>query len=409
MEWVRRLVDQYASMGLEGLPESLKSKRYAFSVICLFGTLVAICFALFYASYDFEGLRNAWFASIVCVSVIFLPFVAKYSLRVALFIGIGVVIWVFSYLTYHLGADSGLYLFINTGLLALLLANGKDNLPDTLLMSALAIIAMVGNSILFQEPSGDARIDPELQKAIFISVIILLSLLILLGTLVLATRTANAEAALAVEHERSEELLKNLLPDQIAARLKSAPGEVIADDLADVTILFADIANFTPWAASERPEEVVKFLNGVFTEFDILTDQTGLEKIKTIGDAYMVASGVPQAREDHAHAAADLALAMLGATARLADKLGKQVQLRIGLHSGPAIAGVIGSQKVFYDVWGDTVNTASRLESQGEIGRIQVTEDVKNMLGSSYEFEPRGLVDFKGKGPINTYWLVGKV
>ena len=197
-------------------------------------------------------------------------------------------------------------------------------------------------------------------------------------------------------------------PDQIAARLKASPGVVIADDLPDVTILFTDIVGFTQRASTMRPDDLIRFLNRVFTEFDILTEEYGLEKIKTIGDAYMVAAGTPVARADHAQVTANMALGMLAATARFSAETGQQVDIRIGLHSGPAVAGVIGTKKVFYDIWGDTVNTASRMESEGEKGHIQVTRETKDILGTTYVFAERPKAPIKGKGLMQTYWLLGK-
>lgn len=219
----------------------------------------------------------------------------------------------------------------------------------------------------------------------------------------------RAEAALAKEYERSENLLQNLMPKSIAARLKENPQETIADHFDDVAILFADVVDFTPRASKLPPVEVVQFLNRVFTKFDRLAATHGLEKIKTVGDAYMVAGGMPDLQVGHARRVAQLALDMLDASRDLSEAVGEEIAIRIGIHVGPAVAGVIGTQKLFYDVWGDTVNTASRMESQGNAGRIQVTEQAKAAIGSDFRFEPRGVVDIKGKGPLTLYYLVGKV
>ncbi|WP_292171716.1 adenylate/guanylate cyclase domain-containing protein [Mesorhizobium sp.] len=217
----------------------------------------------------------------------------------------------------------------------------------------------------------------------------------------------RAEAALASEYERSENLLENLMPKSIAARLKENPEEIIADHFDDVAILFADIVDFTPRASKLPPVEIVQFLNRVFTKFDRLAATHGLEKIKTVGDAYMVAGGMPDLQVGHARRVAELALDMLDASRDLSEAVGEEIAIRIGIHVGPAVAGVIGTQKLFYDVWGDTVNTASRMESQGNAGRIQVTEQAKAAIGSDFRFEPRGVVDIKGKGPLTLYYLVG--
>lgn len=214
----------------------------------------------------------------------------------------------------------------------------------------------------------------------------------------------RAERALAVEHARSESLLHNLLPEEIASRLKLEPDKTIADSLPQVAILFADIVDFTPRAAKMKPEAIVEFLNDIFSSFDQLAEKHGLEKIKTIGDAYMVAAGMPRPCGDPLHRVAEMSLDMLHVTQGFPDG----VKLRIGLHAGPAVAGVIGNRKLFYDVWGETVNTASRMESHGEPGRIQVTETAKTELEGDYAFALRGIVNVKGVGQVETWWLTGR-
>jgi class 3 adenylate cyclase len=211
--------------------------------------------------------------------------------------------------------------------------------------------------------------------------------------------------ALAEERERSERLLLNILPAPIAARLKAGE-KTIADELKQVTVLFADIVGFTTLAARLPAGRVVALLDEVFSTFDALAARYRLEKIKTIGDAYMVASGVPEQRPDHAPAAADCALAMLAAIPALCDKLGTAIKLRIGLHSGAAVAGVIGKQKFSFDLWGDTVNTASRMESHGIPGRIHVSADTARHLENDFELEARGSIEVKGKGPMQTFFLI---
>jgi class 3 adenylate cyclase len=205
----------------------------------------------------------------------------------------------------------------------------------------------------------------------------------------------------------SEALLLNVLPRSIAERLKRDVG-TIAESHADVTVLFADVVDFTPFTQRTAPERVVGVLDEIFSAFDRLAEQHGLEKIKTIGDAYMVASGLPEPRDDHAAAAADMALDMQSEVTRLCSTLELDLTIRIGMDSGPVIAGVIGRRKFIYDLWGDTVNTASRMESHGLPGRIQVTEATFRRLGSGYRFEDRGEVAVKGKGPMRAYLLLGR-
>jgi guanylate cyclase len=211
----------------------------------------------------------------------------------------------------------------------------------------------------------------------------------------------RAAEMVAAERERSERLLLNVLPGPIAERLKA--GEpLIADAVPDVGVLFADIADFTPMSAAMEPGEIVRLLDGVFSAFDELAAERGLEKIKTIGDAYMVASGLLGHDRRHAEQLADMALAMREECGR--DRM---LDIRIGMDIGPVVAGVIGRRKFIYDLWGDTVNTASRMESHGIPGAIQVTERIHARLAAGYLFEERGTVDVKGKGPMSTYLLVG--
>jgi class 3 adenylate cyclase len=216
----------------------------------------------------------------------------------------------------------------------------------------------------------------------------------------------RAEAALEVEQARSEALLNNVLPHAIAKRLKSE-GHRIADKFDDASILFADIANFTPFSRDLPADRVVALLDDVFTRFDGLVDTYGLEKIKTVGDAYMVAAGIPEPRPDHAQATALLALEMRSAWAAFVRGAGLDLQIRIGINSGPVVAGVIGKRRFLYDLWGDAVNTAARMEAYGVPGEIQVTENTYALLRGTFAFEERGMVEIKGKGPMRTYLLRG--
>jgi class 3 adenylate cyclase len=217
----------------------------------------------------------------------------------------------------------------------------------------------------------------------------------------------RSRRALALEQERSERLLLNVLPASIAERLKQGEG-VIADAFPEVTVLFADLVDFTRSSRRIGPAQVVATLNELFSAFDRLAQHHGLEKIKTIGDAYMVAGGLPNPRPDHAEAVAELALAMQQEVARRADPSGQPLQVRIGIDTGPVEAGVIGTSKFSYDLWGDTVNTASRMESHGIAGCIQVTARTYQRLRDGYQFQRRGPIPVRGMGEMVTYFLVGR-
>lgn len=221
------------------------------------------------------------------------------------------------------------------------------------------------------------------------------------------TERKQAEDALREEQEKSEKLLLNILPKAIAERLKRNE-TTIAEYFPEVTVLFADIVGFTHLSTLMNPIDLVELLNQIFSSFDMICDRLGLEKIKTIGDAYMVVGGLPEPRADHAEAIAQMALDMQREIARFNAHNNKYFSIRIGIHSGPVVAGVIGIKKFIYDLWGDTVNIASRMESHGLPWRIQVSEDTYKLLENKYLFDQRGTVNVKGKGAMTTYLLIGE-
>jgi class 3 adenylate cyclase len=233
-----------------------------------------------------------------------------------------------------------------------------------------------------------------------------------------AQERKRAEESLRVEQKKSERLLLNVLPQEIAERLKSVQsltkvhlktsGTIVADSFDEVTVLFADIVNFTEYAASISPSQLVNILNDIFSDFDHLVEQYELEKIKTIGDSYMVVGGLPIPSKDHAEAIAEMALNMQSSIQKFKRGDGSPFSLRIGIHTGQAIAGVIGTKKFIYDLWGDTVNVASRMESQGIAGCIQVTEATYLLLKHKYQFDAMREIDIKGKGIMRTYLLIDR-
>jgi class 3 adenylate cyclase len=241
-----------------------------------------------------------------------------------------------------------------------------------------------------------------------VSDLALLAAVLLLGEAVRARRALDQEHRLLLaEQERSERLLLNVLPAPIAERLKR--GEVvIADDFPEVTVLFADLVDFTARSHRSTPDRVVQILDDLFSALDTLAERYRLEKIKTIGDAYMVVGGLPEPRPDHAQAVADMALDVRAEVSRHTDPAGEPLAVRIGIDTGPVVAGVIGRRKFSYDLWGDTVNTASRMESDGVPGCIQVTERAYRRLRGGYRLQRRGPIQVKGAGEMTTWFLVGR-
>lgn len=221
------------------------------------------------------------------------------------------------------------------------------------------------------------------------------------------TERRRIEMELRQQRKQADRLLVNILPYQIATRLKSG-ARTIAESFDEVTVLFADLVDFTAASGQMSPKQLVNLLNDVFSTFDRLAERHGLEKIKTIGDAYMAAGGLPVARPDHADAAALMALDMQQAMSKFLRPDGTPFQLRVGLNTGPVIAGVISMRKFAYDLWGNTVNIASRMETTGAPGRIQVTPEVYHRLHNRFLFDHRGTITVKGRGQMESYWLVGR-
>ena len=221
------------------------------------------------------------------------------------------------------------------------------------------------------------------------------------------TERKVAQEALRFQQEQTEKLLLNILPEAIADQLKLEPS-TIADSFEDVSVLFADLVGFTEFSARRSAKELVEFLNVIFSEFDQLAEKHGIEKIKTIGDAYMVVAGLPKPRPDHADAIAQMALDMQQVIAKVNTDADEAFSMRIGINSGSVVAGVIGLKKFSYDLWGDTVNTASRMESLGISGEIQVTVETYERLRDKFLFEERGVISVKGKGEMTTYLLKGR-
>jgi guanylate cyclase len=267
------------------------------------------------------------------------------------------------------------------------------------------LIAFVGSGLAASLIGGQSPL-PQWFSNLMLGLNISVGGLIVFTLLALfAQQRHDALVALRAAQERAENLLLNILPGSIAERLKASP-HTIADQFAAASVLFADVVDFTPYAEKLPPTEVVGMLDRLFGHFDTLSERYGLEKIKTIGDCYMVASGVPDPRPDHATALARLALDMMAATRPDGAVGDLDLRLRIGLNSGPVVAGVIGRKRFLYDLWGDAVNTASRMESQGTSDCIQITRAMHDLLGDEFVCEYRGRVPIKGKGEVETWYLV---
>ena len=307
---------------------------------------------------------------------------------------------------WFVGTGSGLQFYFLVAACLIVLQLGVDRIFLASILAAIAAGMVITLQFLVPRDTGA---QPAWALSLSFVVTTVSACVMVVTTVWYSVREiVRAEAAMELEYERSEALLANILPASIADRLKDPARNIIADKYDDASVLFADIAGFTERASDMEPDQLILFLDRLYGDFDALVDKHGLEKIKVSGDSYMVVSGVPQPRADHVEALAALALDMAEAASLLKDSRGDALPLRIGLASGPVVAGVVGSRRFFYDVWGDAVNVASRMETTDSIGRIQVPEEVYRRLKDDFVFQERGVVQIKGKGLMRTWYLIGR-
>lgn len=372
------------------------------------GGIFMLIYSALFAFLDFDNLKYLVSATFL-FSLLWLvtPFVQRYGHMSAVIYIVLMVGFSETALNMIGGSDvSGHYFFLAAPAIIVMTVGPKQWLTGSLIIAYFLLLFLFSEHYL-PERGTLARLSDGLALGSFVFCVVMSGVLNFMVALYAFTRLDSAETALALENERSENLLLNLVPASIARRLKASPSEVIADYLQSATIMFADIVDFTPYAARLSADEVVVFLNRVFSEFDTLCEKHGLEKIKTIGDAYMVAGGVPEPMPGAPQAVARMALDMLAVSERISDEFGTHFTLRIGIHTGPVVAGVIGTRKLFYDLWGDAVNIAARMESHGRPGRIQVSSEAKEAIGSTFAFQDGGTRNIKGKGHIQVYFLTG--
>lgn len=307
-----------------------------------------------------------------------------------------------STMCFAVGTGSGLQFYFVVAASLAVLVLGIERIVLAGVLTALAVAAAIVLEVLVPDDRGLG--PPWTLTAGFILSAVSAGVMVFATVWMSLREIARAEQAMEAEYQRSEQLLANILPATIAQRLKEPSRTIIADKYDDASILFADIAGYTERASDLTPTDLVRFLDVLYTDLDALVDRHGLEKVKTSGDSYMVVAGVPKPRTDHIEALACLA----DAVADLKDPRGRAVPLRIGLAAGPVVAGVVGARKFFYDVWGDAVNVASRMETTDVAGRIQVPQNVYDRISHAFVLEERGDVEIKGKGLMHTWYLVGR-
>jgi adenylate cyclase len=395
-------------LGTRRYPEKVARRLRAVNFTAFLGAAIAIIYATLRW---IDPLPGRWTIAaghtLAAAAFLCIPFLHRFGSLAApialILAGYAYIYWI----TTILGTDGGTYLFFLAGAALSIVFFGIEHarLAAAVAASAAALIialhAFLPRDAGFAMPAGLFYVN-------FAPNVVGTTVILFVIVFYAVRQVARAEEIAERERERSENLLSHILPPRVAERLKESPGAQIADAYPEASILFADMAGFTARASDTEPRELVEFLNGVFTKLDALVERHGLEKIKTTGDSYMVVSGVPDARPDHAAALADFALAVRDALAGLVDPRGRPVTVRIGIAVGPVVAGVVGTRKFFYDVWGDAVNVASRMESTGEPGKIQVSREACERLKGAFVLEPRGAIEVKGKGAMETWFLVGR-
>ena len=388
---------------VEGDTEEVTSEKVAAFIVAGGCTTAGIAWTVMYASVFGWGLTTALPALFV-IGVGLAMAVSHFTgnHRIVVVAQIVFIMGVTTAIQVSIGglADSGFVMAwaLIGPLTALLFFPIRQAVPWVVAYVGLLLVAILTDGRL--QGSG-VEVD-EGVRTFFFATNLSVSALVLFAFAGYFVRTAVDERA------RANALLLNVLPREVAPLLRDGAG-VIADEYESASVLFADIVDSTPLFAELEPAEAVEWLNEVFTTFDELVEQRGLEKIRTIGDNYMVASGVPTPRDDHAEVLVDLGLAMLDAVERVPARNGRKLGFRIGVNSGPMVAGVIGTTKFHYDVWGDTVNCAARMESHGEVGRLQVAEGTFRLIGGEFVCTPRGEIEIKGKGPMATWWVERRV
>ncbi|WP_207515917.1 adenylate/guanylate cyclase domain-containing protein [Mycolicibacter sinensis] len=342
---------------------------------------------------------------IAAAAFVLTPLLYHYGELIAPLTFVGIAYLTTFVICWVVGTGSGIQFYFLASASISVLILGVDRITLAAVVAGLGAALTI--ALQFLVPADKLNQPAWLHNLSFALVVVSACFMVVATVWFALREIAHAEAAMEAEYERSEALLANILPTAVADRLKNPAVDVIADSYPDASVLFADIADFTRRASQTDPGRLVEFLNELYTGLDRLVDAHGLEKIKTSGDSYMVVSGVPEPRPDHLHALARLALDIADTVAELRDPLSRPVSLRIGLAAGPVVAGVVGNRRFFYDVWGDAVNLASRMESTGVANRIQVPREVHERLSSDFVFEERGDVDVKGKGVMHTWFLVG--
>jgi adenylate cyclase len=395
------LLARAVEFGTAGYPPKIRRRL---KIVNVMAYLIAIFSALYAVTYALWGNDAYGWAIAINLALVLAALSVPVAHRFHEIAG-AMVIMVAEYaglfaLVALLGRASGIQLNLIVGAAVAFVALGLERIRLIVAVLAIGFALHVAAWFLFPTGLATASAEPAFVAQLYVSSA--------LTAFAVTAALAYYAFSLAERAEaETEALLRNILPDQVVERLKQRPGEPVAESFAEASVLFSDLKGFVPTAKALGAEGTVAMLNDLMRGFDLLAETHGVEKIKTIGDAYMAVAGLPERVPDHAPRLARMALAMQEAARATGERFGVELRLRVGLACGPVMAGVIGARKFSYDVWGDAVNLAARLESSGEPGRVQVSAAMKAKLEDRFKLAPRGTLDIKGVGPQETFFLLG--
>jgi adenylate cyclase len=401
-------VFNFINFGTEGYPEKIARRLRAMNIAAWIAAAVVASFAIRrLLDPSGEKLQPGLANGAAAILLACLPLLHRISPLAGPAVFVAFIYPFFFWVSARGGTDGGAWLNYITAVPLTVLLFGTERLVLTAVFAAVSVTLIVLAHIYLPDYTGYVSVQSQFYGNFVVTVVVTIVLIFIVIHYAMR-QVYRAEADAEREYRRSESLLVSILPEKIAERLKSRPGQIIADRYDEASVLLADLAGFTKRASRENPEILLRFLNEIFGEFDKLVEEFGLEKIKTTGDSYLVVSGIPDARPDHALVLADFAIALRDRAATLRDAHGKGIAIRIGMASGSVVAGVVGTRKFFYDVWGDAVNLAARMEQTGEQGKIQISGTIRKLLADEFELDSRGPVKVKGKGTMRTWFLLSR-
>ncbi len=400
---IRRIADGLAwlaELGTAGYPPDVRRRLMILNMIAYLIAITTAGYAFQHAALDFDTYRPV---ILINLALVLMALLVPLSHRLHEIAG-GLLILVCECValiafTAYLGRDSGIHLqyFVFAAGAFVVLGLGRIRLITISVAAALVLHLFAW--FYFADKGPLVPTDQELRDSLYLQAAVT-TMVLIAATVWYAFRLAEKA------RQETDQLLHNILPHSIVERLKSRPGEVVADAVPDASVMFADISGFVPLARQLGAHGMVGMLSRLVSEFDALAARHGVEKIKTIGDAYMAAAGLPEPSADHPVRLVCMALDMQTEVARLTAEIGMTVEMRIGIATGPVLAGVIGTRKFSYDVWGDTVNLAARLEQTGRVGRIHLCDTTRGRIADAFAVEPHGPIEIKGLGPQRTWFLV---